>query len=40
MIKAPDCVTIDFETKAIMPRPDYPPKPVSLAIEVAGRAAR
>lgn len=30
---APDVITIDFETKAIEPRPHYPPKPVGVAIQ-------
>ena len=33
MTKAPAVITVDFETKAIEPRPHYPPKPVSLAIK-------
>lgn len=27
-----NCVTLDFETCAILPRPNYPPRPVGLAI--------
>ena len=31
--------TFDFETKAILPRPDYPPQPVGLAVrDAAGRS--
>lgn len=33
-------VTIDFETFAILPRPDYPPKPVGVAIKHPGRKAK
>lgn len=32
-MKAPDCIVLDFETHAIEPRPNYPPKPVSLALK-------
>jgi hypothetical protein len=31
--KAPPCIVLDFETQAIEPRPNYPPKPVSLALK-------
>lgn len=33
-------VTIDFETEAIEARPDYPPKPVGVAIWTPGRKAK
>ena len=33
MSKAPQVITCDFETHAIEPRPNYPPKPVSLALK-------
>ena len=33
MSKAPDCIVADFETHGIEPRPNYPPKPVSLALK-------
>ena len=33
-------VTIDFETEAIEPRTDYPPKPVGVAIKYPGQPAR
>jgi DNA polymerase-1 len=33
-------VTIDFETEAIAPRPDYPPKPVGVSIKYPGEKAR
>ena len=36
MTKIPECVVADFETKKIMPRPQYPPKPVSLALHWPG----
>ena len=31
--KAPPVIAADFETEKILPRPDYPPKPVSLALK-------
>ena len=31
--KAPPVILCDFETEAIKPRPQYPPKPVSLALK-------
>lgn len=31
--KAPDVILCDFETEAIEPRPNYPPKPASLALK-------
>jgi DNA polymerase I-like protein with 3'-5' exonuclease and polymerase domains len=31
-MKAPDVTVIDFETRPIMPRPDYPPEPVGFSI--------
>lgn len=34
------CVTIDFETNPIEPRPNYPPEPVGVAIREPGRASR
>ena len=33
-------ICIDFETHAIQPRPDYPPRPVGVAIKRRGRPAR
>lgn len=33
MTKAPPVIVCDFETKKILPRPNYPPKPVSLALK-------
>lgn len=33
-------VTVDFETFGILPRPDYPPRPVGVAIKRPGRKAR
>lgn len=35
-MKIPDVVTIDFETKKIMRRPEYPPKPVGVSILYPG----
>jgi len=35
-MKAPKVVTIDFETKAIKNRPEYPPAPVSVSIQMPG----
>lgn len=32
-MKAPKVIVADFETKGILPRPKYPPKPVSLALK-------
>lgn len=32
-MKAPDVNTVDFETKGIMDRPDYPPVPVGVSIK-------
>jgi len=37
-MKAP--ITIDFETEAIKPRPEYPPKPVGVAIWEPGKQPR
>lgn len=33
----PDVITLDFETAGIEPRPDYPPKPVSMGIKWPGK---
>lgn len=33
-------VTIDFETEEIKRRPDYPPKPVGVAIKIGGKKSR
>jgi len=33
MTKAPQVIVADFETHQILPRPNYPPKPVSLALK-------
>jgi DNA polymerase I-like protein with 3'-5' exonuclease and polymerase domains len=38
MIKAPPCIVADFESKKILPRPHYPPKPVSLALKWPDRS--
>jgi len=32
-VKAPEVITVDFETEAIEQRPDYPPVPVGVAIK-------
>ena len=32
-MKIPQVIVADFETEAIKPRPDYPPRPVSLALQ-------
>jgi len=34
--QVPDTIVADFETKKILPRPNYPPKPVSLALHWPG----
>lgn len=34
----PDCIVVDFETKPIRQRPDYPPTPVGVAIQWPGEA--
>jgi DNA polymerase-1 len=34
--KVPDVITLDFETKGIERRPDYPPKPVGVSIMYPG----
>lgn len=40
-MKAPEVTTIDFETKGILSRPDYPPVPVGVSIKrPQDRAAR
>ena len=39
-MKAPQVVTIDFETDAILPRPDYPPVPVGMSIQRPGEIPR
>ena len=37
-MKLPVC--IDFESQAVQPRPDYPPRPVGLAIKYPGKPAK
>ncbi len=32
-MKIPSCITIDFETKGIQSRPEYPPEPVGVSIK-------
>jgi DNA polymerase I-like protein with 3'-5' exonuclease and polymerase domains len=39
-MKAPECIVVDFETEPIRPRPAYPPKPVSLALQWPGSSKR
>jgi DNA polymerase-1 len=34
--KVPDVITVDFETKGIQRRPEYPPKPVGVSIIMPG----
>lgn len=36
----PDVVVVDFETDRIEPRPDYPPKPVGVALKLPGEAGQ
>ncbi len=36
----PQPVVIDFETHPILPRPEYPPRPVGVAIHVPGRSTK
>lgn len=38
MSRFPECITCDFETHGIEPRPHYPPKPVSLALHWPGES--
>lgn len=40
MMQALDCITIDFETEPIRSMPNYPPKPVGVAIKYGREAAR
>lgn len=40
MSEAPDVITIDFETKPIRQRPDYPPVPVGVSIKWPGERSR
>ena len=39
-MKIPKPVTIDFETEKIQGRPDYPPKPVGVAIKLPGKKSK
>lgn len=39
-LRPSDVVTLDFETHAIQPRPDYPPTPVGLAIKINNNKAQ
>lgn len=40
MIKADRTATVDFETKGIKSRPDYPPEPVGVAVRLPGQERR
>lgn len=39
-MKIPSVTTVDFETFPIQGRPEYPPKPVSMAIKLPGKKAQ
>jgi DNA polymerase-1 len=39
-VKAPDVITVDFETEAIRQRPHYPPKPVGVATKWPGHQSK
>lgn len=39
-MRCPNVITIDFETKAIEDRPEYPPAPVGVSIKIGGKASR
>lgn len=39
-MKAPDAIAVDFETEPIQDRPEYPPKPVGVAVQVPGEKPR
>lgn len=39
-MKCPAVTTVDFETLPIQARPEYPPKPVSMAIKLPGKKAK
>jgi DNA polymerase I-like protein with 3'-5' exonuclease and polymerase domains len=39
-MKTPSVITIDFETKPILPRPHYPPEPVGVSIKYPGKAPK
>lgn len=36
-MQTPDCAYVDFETHAIKRRPEYPPKPVGVSIQLPGQ---
>lgn len=40
MKRAPTVTVVDFETKPILPRPEYPPAPVGVSIRTPGEKAR
>jgi len=39
-MQVPDCIVLDFETFPIQQRPDYPPRPVGVAIQWPGQQAQ
>lgn len=39
-MRCPSMTTVDFETSAIEPRPEYPPKPVGVSIKEPGKASK
>ena len=39
-MRAPSVFTVDFETYPIDKRPEYPPKPVSMAIKEPGKKTK
>ena len=39
-LTCPKPVCIDFETEGILPRPEYPPKPVGVSIKACGKRAK
>jgi DNA polymerase I-like protein with 3'-5' exonuclease and polymerase domains len=39
-MRCPKVTTIDFETEAIEPRPEYPPKPVGVSIKLPGKSSK
>lgn len=39
-MKIPNCTSIDFETRGILPRPDYPPEPAGVSIKPWGKKSR
>ena len=39
-MQIPKVITIDFETAAIQPRPNYPPKPCGVSVKYPGRSPK